>query len=338
MEKSIKVFDTHANVIGSTYPKRAAGLVKKGRAEYADSLKSSITLLDKKASETGEVINMDNNIIDFNAREFCFDKDCSEKAGARMMLTDIFGENTEAFEIGDNERTRTQIVCTKKLEADSSYIFRFAMTGGHNELDEVVTQLVAVPFDGEEPTKEEMDEGRVYPLNRSRFKPSISKRCGESILRVFEIPFNTGKSGKVRLMFISQHAVCCIMKAHETADYDGFEDLSFDEWYRERRELLKEDTPVRELNLSGAVINETLLERFIELAGQGYNINLAGAVIYTPDSEDDSEEPKDTESGERIYGLKFAYEELKNAYEDNKSPAAAQVLERLRQELDADIG
>lgn len=113
MEKSIKVFDTHANVIGSTYPKRAAGLVKKGRAEYADSLKSSITLLDTKASEIGEVINMDSNIIDFNAREFCFDKDCSEKAGARMMLTDIFGENTEAFEIGDNDRTRTQIVCTK---------------------------------------------------------------------------------------------------------------------------------------------------------------------------------------------------------------------------------
>lgn len=85
------------------------------------------------------------------------------------------------------------------------------------------------------------------------------------------------------------------------------------------------------------MINDTLLERFIELAGQGYNIDLAGAVIYTPDSEDDSEEPNAAESGERIYGLKFAYEELKNAYEDNKSPAVAQVLERLKQELDADI-
>lgn len=41
--KKIKVFDKNHNPIGETYPKRAEGLVKKGRAEYSPD-KNSITL------------------------------------------------------------------------------------------------------------------------------------------------------------------------------------------------------------------------------------------------------------------------------------------------------
>ena len=35
MEKNVIVTDAKGIVIGATYPKRAAGLVKHGRAEYA---------------------------------------------------------------------------------------------------------------------------------------------------------------------------------------------------------------------------------------------------------------------------------------------------------------
>ena len=44
MEKNITVFDCDMNVIGQTYPKRANGLIKKGRAVPADDGKSIIML------------------------------------------------------------------------------------------------------------------------------------------------------------------------------------------------------------------------------------------------------------------------------------------------------
>lgn len=36
MNKNIAVLDMHGNVCGATYPRRAKGLVKKGRARFAD--------------------------------------------------------------------------------------------------------------------------------------------------------------------------------------------------------------------------------------------------------------------------------------------------------------
>lgn len=76
-----------------------------------------------------------SNVINFSAREFRFDKTCKENTGTRAFITTALG-NTEAYEIGDWGWKWTQIFCEKKLEKNTDYIFRFAMTGGHNDTDD----------------------------------------------------------------------------------------------------------------------------------------------------------------------------------------------------------
>lgn len=98
--KNIIVTDEKGQQIGLTYPKRARGLVKNGRAEYTSDC--SIKMLDTHVptSENSEVINM-SNVINFNARDFHFNTLCESNAGAKMFITDESGRNVEFFTIGD---------------------------------------------------------------------------------------------------------------------------------------------------------------------------------------------------------------------------------------------
>ena len=88
-----------------------------------------------------------SNVINFSAREFRFDKTCEDNTGIRAVITTSQG-NTEAYEIGDWSWSWTQIFCDKKLEKNTDYIFRFAMTGGHNDTDDEVSlaEIYALDF------------------------------------------------------------------------------------------------------------------------------------------------------------------------------------------------
>ena len=117
-------------MIGSTYPKRAKGLVKNDRAEYADD--QTIRLKFTRAPtavDTTEEHKM-SKVINFNAREFRLDETCTDNVGERSYQTTSLG-SFEMWEIGDWSWSWTQIVSGKKLEKNTDYIFRFAMTGGH---------------------------------------------------------------------------------------------------------------------------------------------------------------------------------------------------------------
>ena len=69
MQKNVTVLDSEGKAIGATYPKRAMGLVKKGRARYADGDDSVIILVRPPCINTSweDDINMSNN---FNFNEF----------------------------------------------------------------------------------------------------------------------------------------------------------------------------------------------------------------------------------------------------------------------------
>ena len=76
IEKNVVVTDINGKRIGATYPKRAKGLVKNGRAEYAsDCEKCTIRMLDthKPTVDNTEVNNM-SKVIDFDPRDFKADK------------------------------------------------------------------------------------------------------------------------------------------------------------------------------------------------------------------------------------------------------------------------
>jgi len=306
IEKNVIVTDSTGVRIGLTYPKRARGLVKKGRAEYvsADCIKLLGGTRPPPVKDT-EDFKM-SNIIDFNAAEFKFDTSVqptewnSVNAGSRMFLTDFKGENVQVFEIGDWQWTWSQIKCTKQLEPNTDYLFRFAVSGGVNDTGNGVSHFIVMH-------DKDWDDRLEYPLERSRFKPLISKRGSEGWLRVYEIPFNSGESGEVTLIFNAQHFVETIMPAYENEAYAELEDVTYNQLWQEiqDRENSERICGGGSVNLSGAVIsNGALAEKLAGLAAMGIHLNLSGAVIGGDEDdecgEDDDDEWKYDRKAEEV--------------------------------------
>ncbi len=67
MEKNVTVLSGDGEMIGVTYPKRAVGLVKKGRARYLDGDETVIVLASSPVDTTSQEDDMNNN---FNFDEF----------------------------------------------------------------------------------------------------------------------------------------------------------------------------------------------------------------------------------------------------------------------------
>lgn len=191
-----------------------------------------------------------SNVINFSAREFRFDKTCNENIGRRAFITTALG-NTEAYEIGDWGWKWTQIFCEKKLEKNTDYIFRFAMTGGHNDTEDEVSLAEIYALDGYDDLTSAWEDRMTFALGKSRFAPVISKRDKTGLLRVFEIPFNTGESENWRFVLIAQHAVATFFAPLENSAYDGLEDLTYDRWREERTaQLSGENTGWNKLSFS----------------------------------------------------------------------------------------
>ncbi len=273
MAKNVIVTDEFDNRIGLTYPKRAQGLIKHGRAEYVSD--DRIRLLKgahaPSANNDTEDFKM-SNIINFNAQEF--DEDC-QSAGSRMFISDFNGENVQAFEIGDWDWTWSQIKCGKQLEPNTDYVFRFAVQGGVNNTGDGQSHFIIIHKD--------YDNRLEYPLERSRFKPVLSKKSEDGLLRVYEIPFNSG-SGNVRFIFTALHFVETIMPAYELEVYAELEDQTYAQLWQEIEERCESwGNPRRKggsLDLSGAVINEPdILNRIMDLVEKGGRIDLSGAVF-----------------------------------------------------------
>lgn len=239
IEKNVIVTDETGHKIGLTYPKRARGLVKNGRAEYVSDC--MIRLLHFAPTLTEEVKM--SNVINFSAREFRFDATCEDNMGRRAFITTSVG-NTEAYEIGDWDWDWTQIFCEKKLEKNTDYIFRFAMTGGHNDSDDEVSLAEIYALDGYEDQTSAWADRMTFALGKSQYAPVISKRDRTGLLRVFEIPFNTGDSENWRFVLVAQHAVAAFFAPLENSAYDGLEDLTYDRWREERTAQLRSEKPI----------------------------------------------------------------------------------------------
>ncbi|WP_124099756.1 hypothetical protein [Ruminococcus sp. Marseille-P6503] len=232
MTKNITVTDRHGNLIGTTYPKRAKGLVKNGRAEYISGCEIRLNTHAPIANDTEDKIM--SKVIDFNAREFNFDKSCDSNVGSRLFITDCSGENTEVFEIGNWYWDWTQIICEKQLEKNTEYVFRFAMTGGICDTRDETSQFVICPIAEGENISSAWENRYAYSLAQAEYKPTLSKRWGNGFIRIYEIPFNTYDCERFAFVFIAMHAAARIFPAKELSAYADFEDLSCDEYYAQR--------------------------------------------------------------------------------------------------------
>ena len=210
-----------------------------------------------------------SKVINFNARDFEFDTNSEKNVGFRGFISTANG-NEEIWEIGDWGWNWTQIIgVLRDLTPDTDYVFRFAMTLGHNDDNKEESLVNIFPFypdedpldtraadDPERISEEQMrkkawNDRFTFCTKMSRFKPVISKRDPEqdTMIRVFELPFHTDSHTDWKVMFVSQHAVTRLFRAKENETYEGLEDLSYEQWREQRTKTLEAE---REAALSKA--------------------------------------------------------------------------------------
>lgn len=226
--KNIIVTDVNGNTIGSTFPKRAKGLVKNGRAEYVSDCK--IKLLFTHASTVTDDITEDLNmskVINFNARDYKTDFSCTDNTCERMFLSTSSGI-TEVWEIGDVSGNNSQIFCEKQLDTNTDYILRFAVSDRYDSNNSAKSLVWIYHTDGYEKKEAAWEDRFTFPLNDNLFEPIFCKKDKIGIIRIFELPFNTGDFSDWRFVFSSQNTVSRFFTAGSNESYSSMEDAVTD--------------------------------------------------------------------------------------------------------------
>ncbi len=219
-KRCIRVLDENDVQIGSTYPRRAAGLIKKGRAQFVNDF--DIRLYASDVSYNTEELKMDNNTninvqenaknrLYFNPRDWAL---VSDAPGYRTFIEGPDGELSESFMIGDWGWNWTEIASnTLTLEKHTKYEFVFWLNGGENDQNNETCQF-AVLFDND------YDGRLIYNLNRNYIKP-LKKVAGWEL---YSIPFTTGDNEHTQLRFMAMRAYMTVMSAGDPEGYANLPD------------------------------------------------------------------------------------------------------------------
>ena len=149
--------------------------------------------------------------IDFNPRKWKFN-DKNPPIGFRSFITDFCGKLVESWQIGDWSGRKTEIECYFNLEPYSDYVFSFWLNGGENENNSEVCRFEVMFDDGYE-------DRYSFNLNRDYIKYAMHYKGWY----LYEFPFNTGDSKKVRLTFVAYAAPCTVIPARELSYYENLE-------------------------------------------------------------------------------------------------------------------
>ena len=197
MTKNVTVTDAQGNIIGTTYPKRASGLIKNGRAIFVDDC--TIRLSGKPEPSdtynTSEVNQM--NYIFFNPRNWSFDQMQNNNQHSfgygrnngfsqsfpaeRSFINDFDGSLIESLMFGDWNTSYARAVSKElSLLPDTEYCFVFWLNGGENDSGSEICRL-QIAFGSN------WDDCYTYKLNRNYIKPVLHKDGWE----LYSIPFRT---------------------------------------------------------------------------------------------------------------------------------------------------
>lgn len=231
-KKTVRVLDGDGNLIGLTYPKRAAGLVKKGRAYYVNDFIIRLSMSDAmlpNGRQQSEVMKMDNHItIDstkketenqvlklyFEPRKWSFNKDCRDNVGNRSFITGPDGVLAESYILGNWSSAWTEIVSeTLLLPKNTDCSFTFWLNGGENDRNDEVCRFEVV-FNNDH------EQRLTYNLNRNYIHP-VKKLNGWEL---YEIPFRTEDNEYTQLRFVAQRAYLTILAAKDVSAYADLPD------------------------------------------------------------------------------------------------------------------
>lgn len=248
MTKNVTVTDAQGNTIGVTYPKRAKGLIKNGRAIFVDDC--TIRLFRKTEPSDTENISEVNqmNYIFFNPRNWSFERmqynnqnnfGVSGHFSGRTpgfaqpfyaectFISDFDGGLVESLLFGDWNTPYVRATSNEfSLSPDTDYCFVFWLNGGENDKSNEICQLQIAFF-------ENWDNCYTYKLNRNYIKPLLHKEGWE----LYSIPFCTPKVSPVpqgtsepaptvaaRFAFVAGNAPMALKPAKEPDTYADWED------------------------------------------------------------------------------------------------------------------
>lgn len=270
--------------------------MKNGRAEYVSDCEIRITDTHKPAADITEVINM-SKVINFDARDFKADKSCENNVTAKFFVTDSEGKNAIAYSIGNWDWDWTQICCEKKLEKNTDYVFRFVIVGGYCDTGNETSRFEIVPMPDGRLTEEAYENRYTYDLAQSRYKPVISKKTDDGMLRLYEIPFSTFDCEDFRFVFIAMHAAATLYAPKELSAYADLEDMTFEQVWAEinaknaKAQEDDEDSQSIMMDLTGAQLTRSALNEILTISrlknDHNVMIDLTGAIISEDVSADE---------------------------------------------------
>ena len=247
--QTITVMDDNGAIIGSTYPKRAKGLVKRCRAVYVSDnairlsncptynnelyteeltmdINTEITLeQNEQVTAPIEADSKKVNYLYFNPKEWMKHPDVVRTTNLeRFFINSPFSSDmTEVVSIGTWNNDWCEITNGMlRLERNTEYHFVFWLNGGENDNNSETCQMqVMFTNNSLQVSLTEWDEKLSYKLNRSHVKP-IKKYKG---WQLYDIPFITGDKEYTQIRFVSQRAPMALMHASDTGQYSGLEDI-----------------------------------------------------------------------------------------------------------------
>lgn len=227
MTKNVTVTDESGTKIGTTYPKRARGLVKNGRALYVDDCTIRLSARAEPSDIKSEVKQM--NYVFFNPREWS----CSETtrqnifseanaSAERSFASGFDGGLVEILMLGGWNTAKAKILSKiYPLMPDADYCFVFWLNGGENDKSSEICQL-RIAFSGH------MDDWNVYKLNRNFIKPLLHYQGWELYAITFRTP-EADATAAVPVMntqfgFLAGYAPMAIQAAKEPDFYKDWKD------------------------------------------------------------------------------------------------------------------
>ena len=255
---TVTVLDVNGRAVGKTYPKRAKGLVKKGRAEALTE--NVIRLRDIRPHDITEENSMDNNLnkgisentlsnninadntavnssaepvhIPFDPREWYPNpKTLYTNSCERLMYNSFDGARDEIFSLGSfNGNRRPEIISRLiPVEPGGDYSFTFWLNGGENDRGDDICRLLAIytDFDGADNSgrsdgeipEDDMQRKYTYVLNRGQ-TPFLKELDGWYL---FEISLPKPDKKYLELRFCAENAPMALRHADRAEAYKDLE-------------------------------------------------------------------------------------------------------------------
>ncbi|MBO4824017.1 MAG: hypothetical protein J5487_01345, partial [Lachnospiraceae bacterium] len=213
MTKNILVTDANGDIIGTTFPKRAKGLIKSGRASFVDE--GTIRMSAGKAPpEHKSIISEETRsmiYITFKGDEWV------RRNTDISFMTGLDGKLSETLMLGSWDSAESVAVSRPyMLTPNTSYSYVFWLNGGENESANEVCNFKITFFN-------DWENCNVYRLNRGYIKPLLHQQGWE----LYEIPFTTPDVAgdvSVTFSFTAAKAPMAVMPAKEPAAYSDLKD------------------------------------------------------------------------------------------------------------------